>query len=236
MLKRKYFNGSSIDTTKWVNIGTGAVSITSGIAEFAALGRISTQGKVNFSGSKIVIEARLAIDKLRHWLAQQGVEFQMGQAVQEVISGAVLSGGQWLQADRIVVCPGPDIRSLFPEAFGQNNTQLCQLQMLRVQPPDGYKLGAGVMSDLSLVRYRGYSELPGAQLLHDQLRVECREALDHHCGGHGLRTRQVVRVRRRRVAAGWLMPSPAHRSPGLANGLLSPAPRAARPGQAAPRS
>ncbi len=132
-----------------------------------------------YSPHELRIEARQAIDKLRHWLAQQGVAFQMGQAVQEVISGAVLSGGQWLQAERIVVCPGPDIRSLFPDAFGQNNTQLCQLQMLRVQPPDGYRLGAGVMSDLSLVRYRGYSELPGAQLLHDQLRVECRQALDH---------------------------------------------------------
>jgi glycine/D-amino acid oxidase-like deaminating enzyme len=51
--------------------------------------------------------------------------------------------------------------------------------MLRVKPPDGYKLGAGVMSDLSLVRYRGYSELSGAQLLNDQLRVECRQALEH---------------------------------------------------------
>jgi glycine/D-amino acid oxidase-like deaminating enzyme len=51
--------------------------------------------------------------------------------------------------------------------------------MLRVQPPEGYKLGAAVMSDLSLIRYRGYSELPGAQLLHDQLRVECAGELDN---------------------------------------------------------
>jgi FAD dependent oxidoreductase TIGR03364 len=71
------------------------------------------------------------------------------------------------------------MRSLFPEAFSENNTQLCQLQMLRVQPPPGYRLGAGVMSDLSLVRYRGYSELPGSQLLLDQLRVEAPKELAH---------------------------------------------------------
>lgn len=132
-----------------------------------------------YSPYELRIEARVAIEKLRLWLASQGVKFRMGQAVQQVITGAVLTGDEWLQAERIVVCPGPDTRSLFPEAFGQNNTQLCQLQMLRVQPPEGYRLGCAVMSDLSLVRYRGYSELPGAQLLHDQLRVECAQALDH---------------------------------------------------------
>jgi glycine/D-amino acid oxidase-like deaminating enzyme len=35
------------------------------------------------------------------------------------------------------------------------------------------------MSDLSLVRFRGYSELPGAQLLLDQLRVEAPQELAH---------------------------------------------------------
>jgi FAD dependent oxidoreductase TIGR03364 len=132
-----------------------------------------------YSPYELRIEARSAIEKLRLWLATQGVVFQMGQHVQEVITGAVFTGGQWLQAERVLVCPGPDMRSLFPQAFSQSNTQLCQLQMLRVQPPEGYRLGAGVMSDLSLVRYRGYSELPGAQLLLDQLRVEAKQELAH---------------------------------------------------------
>ena len=132
-----------------------------------------------YSPYELRIEARLAIEKLRLWLASKGVRFRMGQAVQQVVTGAVLAGDEWLQAHRIVVCPGPDTRSLFPDAFRQSHTQLCQLQMLRVQPPEGYKLGSAVMSDLSLVRYRGYQELPGAQLLHDQLRVECTQELGH---------------------------------------------------------
>lgn len=132
-----------------------------------------------YSPHELRIEAREAVEKLRIWLATQGVTFRMGQAVQQVISGAVQVGDEWLKAERILVCPGPDTRTLFPEAFHQNNTQLCQLQMLRVQPPSGYQLGAAVMSDLSLVRYRGYSELPGAQLLHDQLRVQCSRELSH---------------------------------------------------------
>jgi glycine/D-amino acid oxidase-like deaminating enzyme len=99
------------------------------------------------------------------WLEGQALQDQAPQFVMNHLQGALYSPH--------------DMRSLFPEAFSQNNTQLCQLQMLRVQPPDGYKLGAGVMSDLSLVRYRGYSELPGSQLLLDQLRVEASQELAH---------------------------------------------------------
>lgn len=132
-----------------------------------------------YSPHELRIEARVAIEKLRQFLLSQGVVFQMGQAVQQVVSGAVMVADEWIEAQRILVCPGPDLRQLFSHAFTQNNTQLCQLQMLRVQPPSGYQLGSGVMSDLSLVRYHGYSEMPGSQLLHDQLRVECSQELTH---------------------------------------------------------
>jgi FAD dependent oxidoreductase TIGR03364 len=72
-----------------------------------------------YSPYELRIEAREAIEKLRHYLAQQGVEFLMGKAVQEVVSGAVLVDGDWLKAERIVVCPGPDISTLFPDIFAR---------------------------------------------------------------------------------------------------------------------
>ena len=49
--------------------------------------------------------------------------------------------------------------------------------MLRVQPPEGYRLPTAVMSDLSLVRYRGYSELPSAQGLIERLQHEAAAEL-----------------------------------------------------------
>jgi hypothetical protein len=61
-----YFDGvTSVDSTKWTVDGfnpnqIGPVSVSGGFAQFGAFGRISTAGKVNFSGSKIVIEARMA--------------------------------------------------------------------------------------------------------------------------------------------------------------------------------
>jgi D-hydroxyproline dehydrogenase subunit beta len=132
-----------------------------------------------YSPHELRIEPRFAVERLRLWLASRGVRFHMGQAVSAVESGRVVSTAGVFEAERVVVCPGPDIRTLFPDTFARYQTQLCQLQMLRVRPPAGYRLGAAVMSDLSLVRYRGYSELPGAQMLEDRLRLEVPQTLYH---------------------------------------------------------
>ncbi len=132
-----------------------------------------------YSPHELRIEARFTVERLRRWLHTQGVVFHMEQAVRHVATGHVETSDRTLQADQLLVCPGPDIRTLFPHTFSRHETQLCQLQMLRVRPPSGYVLGTGVMSDLSLVRYRGYSELPGATRLLDRLRVEAPRELRH---------------------------------------------------------
>jgi FAD dependent oxidoreductase TIGR03364 len=142
------------------------------------LAHATVQGAL-YSPHELRVEARFAIEKLRLWLASRGVRFHMGQAVQQVETGRVQLADRSLQAERVVVCPGPDLRSLFPEAFAPYKTQLCQLQMLRIRPPRGYHLGTAVMSDLSLVRYRGFSALPGAARLEDRLRVELPRTLQH---------------------------------------------------------
>jgi FAD dependent oxidoreductase TIGR03364 len=132
-----------------------------------------------YSPHELRVEARFASERLRLWLASRGVRFHMGQAVQQVQTGRVHLDGRSLQAERIVVCPGPDLHSLFAPVFAKYKTQLCQLQMLRIRPPQGYHLGAAVMSDLSLVRYRGFNALPGATRLEDRLRQEMPHAMQH---------------------------------------------------------
>jgi len=130
-----------------------------------------------YSPHELRIESRVAVEQLRQWLAAQGVRFQMQCAVNAVQSGRVQAGAQAWHAERIVVCPGPDLRTLFPEVFARRAARLCQLQMLRVRPPQGYVLPAAVMSDLSLVRYRGYAELPAAAALEQRLRQEQAQEL-----------------------------------------------------------
>lgn len=118
-----------------------------------------------YSPHEIRIESRQAVEQLRQWLASQGVHFHMGLAVQQVQAGQVRTAEGVFRAPRIAVCPGPQLRMLFPSVFERRRTRLCQLQMLRIQPPAGFRLPAAMMSDLSLVRYRGYLEMPSASRL-----------------------------------------------------------------------
>jgi FAD dependent oxidoreductase TIGR03364 len=130
-----------------------------------------------YSPHEIRIESRTAVEQLRQWLAAQGVCFHMGLAVQRVQAGEVHTTDAVLRAPRIAVCPGPQLRTLFPSVFERRRTRLCQLQMLRVQPPPGFRLPAAMMSDLSLVRYRGYCEMPSAGRLAARLAQEAAPEL-----------------------------------------------------------
>ncbi len=130
-----------------------------------------------YSPHEIRIEARQAVEQLRQWLASQGVKFHMGVSVQHIAAGEVHTTIGLLKAPRIALCPGAQLGDLFPHVFKRRAVRLCQLQMLRVEPPPGYRLPAAVMSDLSLVRYRGYSELPSAQALAQRLEQEAAAEL-----------------------------------------------------------
>ena len=72
---------------------------------------------------------------------------------------------------RAVVCPGDDFASLYPERLAPFGLTRCRLSMLRLADP-GFRLPAGVMSDLGLVRYAGYAALPQAEALRRRLEAE----------------------------------------------------------------
>ncbi len=126
------------------------------------------------------VESRDAIGQLTRWLAEaHGVTFRFGEAVLEVATPKVVTAKTTLHAERVVVCTNADIHGLYSNYFAKHQVRLCQLQMLRVKPQAGFKLNAPVMGDLSLVRYHGYSKLPQAQALLQQLQQEEGDSLAH---------------------------------------------------------
>ena len=125
-----------------------------------------------YSPHEMRVESRDAIPRLTAWLAEaQGVDFRWGMPVRSVEPGRVHTTAGSFSADRIIVCPGGDLRSLFGDVFTRRETTLCKLHMLRVAAP-GWRLPAAVMSDLGLVRYLGYAGCPGLPKLSARLRVE----------------------------------------------------------------
>jgi len=124
------------------------------------------------------VEPRTAIPALAAWLeAERGVRFFRGVAVTGVESGGVDSTAGRISGSHVVICPGPDLTSLFPERLAAHGLTLCKLQMLRLAAP-GWRLPAAVMGDLSLVRYEGYLPYAGTRLPRI-LEAEAGDALEH---------------------------------------------------------
>jgi FAD dependent oxidoreductase TIGR03364 len=124
------------------------------------------------SPHELRVESREAVPRLRRFLAEKhGVALLPRVAALAVESGRVLTPAGTFTAPHIVVCPGTDIVSLFPESFAARGTTLCKLHMLRLADP-GWRLPAAVMSDLGLHRYRGYHAAPSLPALRERLRVE----------------------------------------------------------------
>ena len=125
------------------------------------------------------VDSPLAIPMISRWLAAaHKVEFAYGEAVHAVETGRVRASTATYEADAVVVCPGDDWATLFPQSYAAAGITRCKLQMLRLAPP-GWRLPSPVMSDLSMVRYLGYAALPEAAALRARLEEEAAAALAH---------------------------------------------------------
>ncbi len=144
-----------------------------GQAETAACGpalRGDLVGSLH-SPHELRVESREAVGQVTAFLAGQGVTFFNRVAAHSVSEGRVETRAGTLFAPHIIVCPGTDLATLFPEVMARRQTTLCKLHMLRVADP-GWRLPGAVMSDLGLVRYLGYAGCPSLPALHARLRQE----------------------------------------------------------------
>ena len=135
-----------------------------------------------WSPHELRVESRAAIPRLAAWLeSRHGVTFQRGTAVKAVETSKVHTTHGIVEADCVAVCPGDDLFTLFPDRIAAHALTRCKLQMLRLADP-GFRLSAGVMSDLGLVRYAGYAALPEAKAL--RARLEREQGMQLYNGVH----------------------------------------------------
>jgi FAD dependent oxidoreductase TIGR03364 len=136
---------------------------------------------VLWSPHELRVESRRAIPALARWLAEaHGVTFLRRTLVREVRPPVIETTPGRIAAEACIVCPGDEFLGLFPERLAAYGLTRCKLHMLRVAaPPPGRRFTAAVMSDLGLVRYLGYAELPEAAALKRRLAAEQPEHLAH---------------------------------------------------------
>ncbi len=117
------------------------------------------------------VESKQAIGQLAHWLQSAcGVDFYWKTAVTDIDPPRIVTAQGTFTATYCIACPGHDLYGLFPQL--QVGIQMSTLQMLRIMPSERIALPGAVMSDLSLVRYEGYSALPEAQALLHRIQHE----------------------------------------------------------------
>lgn len=130
-----------------------------------------------YSPHELRVESRTAIPRLAEWLAQQGVDFLWNTSVHAALAPRVETSAGPVEARHVIVCPGDDFTSLFPERIALHQLQRCKLHMLRLAPATPVSLEAAVLSDLSLARYSGFAGLPEAAALQAVIRSEQPEHL-----------------------------------------------------------
>lgn len=127
-----------------------------------------------WSPHELRVESREAIPLLTTWLEERHeVRFFRGECAMALREGEVTTTRRVLRAERIVLCPGTELTGLAaPYLEAEKGLCLTRLQMLRVRPLQAFTLDAPVMSDLGLIRYKGYSALPSATALRAVLERE----------------------------------------------------------------
>ena len=131
------------------------------------------------SALELRVESREAIPRLAQWLTQRhGVQFMRSTVVHSIEVPDVHTSRGRVRAARVVLCPGDDFHSLYSQRLGGYSLTRCKLQMLRLADP-GFRLPGAVMSDLGLIRYRGYAALQAAEPLKLRLASEQSEHLRH---------------------------------------------------------
>ena len=140
---------------------------------------LQTEGlcAVLVSPHELRVESRDAVPRIAAWLAEaHGVEFRWNTAVHAVGAAGLDTARGPVMAGAVVVCPGDDFSTLYAERLAASGVSRCRLQMLRLESP-GFALPGTVMSDLSLLRYGGFAQLPEAGRLREVLEAQQPEYL-----------------------------------------------------------
>jgi FAD dependent oxidoreductase TIGR03364 len=134
---------------------------------------------VLWSPHELRVESREAIPLLADWLARDhGVTFCWETAAHSIAPAHIDTSRGPIPTRATIVCPGDDLVSLYHDRLARAGISRCMLQMLRLDSP-GFRLPGTVMSDLSLIRYGGFANLPEAAVLRRRLESEQSEFLQN---------------------------------------------------------
>jgi FAD dependent oxidoreductase TIGR03364 len=122
-----------------------------------------------WSATEACVDPRAVIAGLPTFLIDRfGVEFHIGCAVTGYKSPELLAGGRRFTADRLWVCSGTDLSTLYSEDMAAAALTPCKLQMMRTPPMD-WRLGPMLAAGLTLLHYKAFAGCPSLPMLRERL-------------------------------------------------------------------
>jgi FAD dependent oxidoreductase TIGR03364 len=132
-----------------------------------------------FSPTEVCVNPPAAIRALPGWLSRTyGVQFHFETAVTEVTSSKSIRTHDrtWPAFDRVIVCGGADLQTLYPAVLATSGLKLCKLQMLKTRTqPNGWRIGPHLASGLTLRHYHNFDVCPGLESLKQRIAAESPE-------------------------------------------------------------
>lgn len=130
-----------------------------------------------FSPSEMRVNPRIAPSQIATWLKDRySVNCCFNTMVTEVDDHtAYASGHRHWSADRIVICSGSDLQTLFPDLLQNSGLRLCKLQMLKAIQPHSARSMPHIASGLTLRHYPSFSVCPTQHELKERIASETPE-------------------------------------------------------------
>ncbi len=128
-----------------------------------------------WSPTELCVNPSATLAMLPKWLqARYAVEFFTDTQIVAVEDRqAVASDGRRWRADRVLVCSGTDMQTLFPDSFRDVGLLVTKLQMLRTVPqPREWRMGPLLASGLTLRHYASFAVCPSLARLRKRIAQE----------------------------------------------------------------
>ncbi|MDQ0821305.1 FAD dependent oxidoreductase TIGR03364 [Arthrobacter sp. V4I6] len=133
-----------------------------------------------FLPADLRVDPRTAAPDIADWLQNQdGIKFLWGTAVKDIQEGgSVITSRGDFHAGKVLVCVGHDLDYLLPDVAARYQVQRCALQMAMAPAPPGYKLDSAVLTGTSMTRYDGFTTMPAADALRQEIYSHSPELID----------------------------------------------------------
>jgi FAD dependent oxidoreductase TIGR03364 len=139
-------------------------------------GSVRTEGLQGalWSPTEATVDPREALRVLPSWLASaHGVELRFGTTVHAITPQQIDTSRGKIEAERVLVCSGPDFETLYPGHFRAAAITRCKLQMLRTGPqPLEWSLGPALCAGLTLTHYESFRACRSLPALRERLAAE----------------------------------------------------------------